>query len=272
MKTLDWIKTLELPTGGIADRPGGRAYPEVSGYLIPTLYDYGDLELATRLADWLLKVQKPDGSFPDLEGYSRTFDTAACMEGLERAAIERGNEHYQYAAQRARTWIRQLERPDGAILTSPGHDKTHLYTMRVSWLVGSKKGSRYWKKADWKDERTIKMRSHYAAYALEGLWGMCETEFVSKQLQQVRELIVDGLAPFWSEPGWYIGWDYDVCATAQLGILFIHAGIPADDLVEATSDQVRSDGSISQIRDILELNSWTAKWCLDFWKLAGGLS
>jgi hypothetical protein len=234
----------------------------VSGYLIPTLFDYGERDLAFRLADWLLTIQKEDGSFPDMEGQSRSFDTAACMEGLSIACKEYRKAGWMQAAQRARTWLKSLVRLDGAVLTMPGHNETHLYTMRVSWMIGSKKGAGYWKKANW-DE----MRTHYAAYALEGLWNIGEEEFVRPKLIQARKFI-EGLAPYWSNE-WWIGRGCDVCASAQLGILFIQAGIPAEDMVEATLRMVREDGSVMQFIDNGDTNSWTAKWCLDLWKLSG---
>ena len=86
IKTLDFVKGLELETGGIRGWEGSRAYPEVSGYLIPTLLDYGEQDLATRIADWLVHIQNDDGSFPDMDGQKRSFDTAAVMEGL----VQRG--------------------------------------------------------------------------------------------------------------------------------------------------------------------------------------
>lgn len=139
MKTIDWVKTLESTTGGILDRPGGSPYPEVSGYLVPTLFDHGEGELAGRIAEWLLTVQRPDGSFPDQKGISRAFDTSACMEGLERAFVELNDSKYEQAARRAGDWIRKLEGEDGSIITLPGHDHSHMYTMRASWLINSKK-------------------------------------------------------------------------------------------------------------------------------------
>ena len=225
---LEYIKGLELETGGIRGWEGSRAYPEVSGYLIPTLLDYGERDLATRIADWLVSIQNDDGSFCDMDGQKRSFDTAAVMEGL----VRRG---YFEPALKARRWLGDQIRDDGTIKITPETDKTHLYTMRVSALIGSRKGSRYWMSQEWPDTR-----EHYVAYALEGLWKVREFEFVIEQL-----LISD-----WESN--------EQCANAQFAILHHQAGLNYTrfvNLVESHSGELD--------------NSWTAKWMLDMWKVIG---
>jgi hypothetical protein len=43
-------------------------YPEVTGYFVPTLYQWGEAELARTCTTWLLSVQLPDGAFPAPDG------------------------------------------------------------------------------------------------------------------------------------------------------------------------------------------------------------
>jgi len=83
-RALRWVRDNHLPTGGIRVESGHpAAYPEVTGYLIPTLLDYGERELAVELARWLLRIQRADGSFPDPDhGHSYVFDTAQVLRGL----------------------------------------------------------------------------------------------------------------------------------------------------------------------------------------------
>ena len=226
--TLDYIKGLELQSGGIAGWKGAPAYPEASGYLIPTLLDYGERELAVRLADWLVSIQNDDGSFCDMYGQKRSFDTAAVMEGL----FQRG---YFDPALKARKWLGDLIRDDGAIRIHPETDGTHLYTMRVSALIGSRKGARYWMRQDWPDTR-----EHYVAYALEGLWNTGEEEFVKDKLRS-RNWVSN-----------------DVCANYQFAILFHQSGLTNINLAELL------DLPYGEID-----NSWTAKWMLDMWKVVG---
>lgn len=82
-KAIQWIKNNSIPGQGIVVSSRNRvSYPEVTGYLIPTLYLCGERELANRFARWLVTIQKPDGSIPapgDDNGYA--FDTGQVIRG-----------------------------------------------------------------------------------------------------------------------------------------------------------------------------------------------
>ena len=228
VSVLDYIKGLEMASGGIRGWGGSPEYPEVSGYLIPTLLDYGERELATRLADWLVSIQNDDGSFCDMCGQKRSFDTAAVMEGFRWIV-------YFEPSLKARKWLAGLVREDGAVRIHPQTMDTHLYTMRVSWLLGNNAGADYWMETEWPDTR-----EHYAAYALEGLWKMGKEDFVTRKLQE-RD---------WSSN--------DLCANAQMAILHHLAGLNYTHFVNLVESK---RGELS--------NSWTAKWMLDMWKVVG---
>ena len=61
-KTLGWLSANKVSSGGIVQHSGtSEAYPEVTGYIIPTLLDYGMRNFALELGHWLLSVQKRDG-------------------------------------------------------------------------------------------------------------------------------------------------------------------------------------------------------------------
>jgi malonyl-CoA O-methyltransferase len=80
---LDWLRSQQVAAGGIkvaSDRSD--AYPEVTGYLIPTLLRYGETESAVRCLRWLAEVQQTDGSYLSPEGLSLAFDTAQALRGL----------------------------------------------------------------------------------------------------------------------------------------------------------------------------------------------
>jgi malonyl-CoA O-methyltransferase len=81
---LDWIRNAELPTGGIRVHSAhANAYPEVTGYIVPTLVEYGEPDLARRLVRWLMCIQRGDGSFTDPDtGESYIFDTGQALRGL----------------------------------------------------------------------------------------------------------------------------------------------------------------------------------------------
>ena len=57
-------------------------YPEVTGYLIPTLLTIGEVKTAEQFARWLVAAQNPDGSF-SLDDPSRkyVFDTGQVIRG-----------------------------------------------------------------------------------------------------------------------------------------------------------------------------------------------
>src|SRR6202035_2866617 len=102
-KAISWIEHgQDAVTGGVSyyydtSGPGWypQGYPEVSGYILPTLYDTATAnstsnptyaaQLRTRakqIADWELTVQSADGS------WIYVFDTAQIVEGLTRAYQE----------------------------------------------------------------------------------------------------------------------------------------------------------------------------------------
>jgi hypothetical protein len=99
---LAWLRRSVEATGGCGSAHSwspffgwSKAYPETTGYLIETLYDYaliqGDTslnELAEQCADWLVSIQLPGGAFPALlAGSTRpsVFNSAMILFGLARA-------------------------------------------------------------------------------------------------------------------------------------------------------------------------------------------
>jgi malonyl-CoA O-methyltransferase len=83
MRTLAWIRGQEAAGGGIKVAPDRLdAYPEVTGYLVPTLLQYGERALAIRCLRWLVSVQQQDGSYLSPEGWPMVFDTAQALRGL----------------------------------------------------------------------------------------------------------------------------------------------------------------------------------------------
>lgn len=82
-RAIQWIRANESPKGGIYVHSGyADAYPEVTGYLVPTLLQYGETELAIRLVRWLLSIQRKDGSYASPSGEPHIFDTAQALRGL----------------------------------------------------------------------------------------------------------------------------------------------------------------------------------------------
>lgn len=235
MKTIDFIKSQELPSGGIAAWQGQPAYPECSGYLIPTLLAWGERELAERIGRWLLTIQHPDGSFDGLDGIPRPFDTGACMEGLyalgENAAADRAN-----------VWLTGMLHNDRLRIHSGTLD-THIYNLRPLALMGLKLTSM----PDLPPTRT-----HYTAYALEGLYrmGFDITEYLKSYAD------AKGLLPFDTTGS-------DTCATAQIAVLCLKNNITCNGLIEAVREMVAEDGGVYHGSGDSRKCAWTAKYYLD---------
>ena len=130
-KAISWIEHGQdaITGGGVSyyyDTTGSgwnpQGYPEVSGYILPTLYDTAAAnntsnptyaaELRNRakqIADWELTMQSSDGS------WVYVFDTGQIVEGLTRAYQETGNSSYLTAAEQAATWLVSVQAADGTL-------------------------------------------------------------------------------------------------------------------------------------------------------------
>jgi malonyl-CoA O-methyltransferase len=87
-RALEWAKRHEVPGGGIVQTDIRReAFPEVTGYFIPTLYEAGERDVALRNARWLVGVVRPDGSVPAPDGGTYVFCAGQALRGL-LAAVE----------------------------------------------------------------------------------------------------------------------------------------------------------------------------------------
>jgi len=124
------------------------AYPETTGYIIPTFFDYAAYtrddryrERALRMADWLLTVQHTDGSFPigPLWPHWRrepvVFDTGQVLQGLVRAFQETARPSYLAAARRAGDWLVAVQEADGSFRRFEYRGLVHTYTARVAWAL-----------------------------------------------------------------------------------------------------------------------------------------
>src|SRR6267378_6391187 len=84
LAALSWVEANSVKGAGIKVHAGDAPpYPEVSGYFIPTLLDWGERDRALAYARWLASIQNEDGSWSDAEGKAAyTFDTGQILKGL----------------------------------------------------------------------------------------------------------------------------------------------------------------------------------------------
>ncbi len=125
----------------------GGPYPETTGYIVPTLFDYADAYDSTearvraeRMASWLLDVQFDDGSFPAgddpaNETEPSIFNTGQILFGLTRAYEELGDERFREAARRAGEWLVSVQHENGYWDQYDYNDVVHSYSSRVAWAM-----------------------------------------------------------------------------------------------------------------------------------------
>jgi hypothetical protein len=210
---VDWILHAQRPDGGIAAYYSlltgySDSYPEVTGYIIPALYDFGrdTGDAAARLAaeratDWLLSLQMPSGAFPGglhragraLGGNAQpsVFNTGQILQGLVRAYTETRSATILEQAVAAGDWLAAIQQPDGSWAGEAAYQGiAHTYYSMVSWslaqLAAESKDSRHAAAADknidwvlahvqpsgWIDG--INLRSHptylhFIAYVIQGI-------------------------------------------------------------------------------------------------------
>lgn len=122
------------------------AYPETTGYLIETLWDYyylsGDESLhrdALSCTDWLCDIQLPNGAWPGGIGGALTpvlFDTGMIVFGMTRSAMETGDPRYAESAGRAVAWLLGEFSTESSQRTSDyvaGYDPA--YNTRALWAM-----------------------------------------------------------------------------------------------------------------------------------------
>lgn len=176
---MDWILHAQRPDGGIAAYYSlltgySDSYPEVTGYIIPTLYDFASLtgdpaarHAAERATQWLLALQIPSGAFPgglhasESDAQPSVFNTGQILQGLVRAHVETKDfetensetknagtkkaetknaetraAHILPRAMTAGDWLAQEQLPNGSWSGPAAYQGVaHTYYSMVSWAL-----------------------------------------------------------------------------------------------------------------------------------------
>jgi hypothetical protein len=147
-----WIVDAQRPGGGIPAYYSlltgySGLYPEVTGYIVPTLYDFAQachdttaLASAERATGWLLSLQMPTGSFPGglhgSEAQPSIFNTGQILQGLVRAYVETKRPEIRQSALAAGDWLIDMQQPDGSWSGSGAYqDVPHTYYSMVAWSL-----------------------------------------------------------------------------------------------------------------------------------------
>lgn len=161
---LRWILDAQQPDGGIAAyysllRGYSESYPEVTGYIVPTLYNFarttGDdsaVAAAERAARWLLSLQMPTGAFPGGlrdgltgglhgglhgdEAQPSVFNTGQILQGLVRAHVETNCVEILQSAVAAGDWLIKSQQADGSWSGPAAYQNVaHTYYSMVAWAL-----------------------------------------------------------------------------------------------------------------------------------------
>lgn len=236
-RAMDWFKRhMVAGQGIIVHTKQPVPYPEVTGYFIPTLYEWNETELARVCTRWLLSIQLPDGAFPAPDGKPYTFDTAQIMRGLCAALNDvDGSER---SLRKAADWMLTQIEPSGR-LTTPhtelwsdiANDLIHTYALPPLKQAGEVLGvAEYVEAADFvlsyykqqADLVPFNRLSHFHAYAMEALCELGELELAKRGMADVeKRQRRDGSVPAYPDVGW-------ICSTgiAQYAIVWYRLGKP----------------------------------------------
>ena len=164
---IHWIIRAQRLDGGIAAYYSlltgySDSYPEVTGYIVPTLYDFvrtTEDQTAARVSEaatrWLLSLQMPSGAFP--AGLHRSgasagdaqpsvFNTGQILQGLVSSHTQTRSAEALQRATAAGDWLVSVQSADGSWLGAGAYQgQAHTYYTMVSWglaLLAAESGER----------------------------------------------------------------------------------------------------------------------------------
>lgn len=285
-RALAWFRSNMVPGQGIIVHTKQPVpYPEVTGYWIPTLYQWGETGLARTCTRWLLSIQLPDGGFPAPDGVPYTFDTGQIMRGLVAALDDVPGA--DASLRRAADWMLTQIEPSGRMTTPStelwtdiANDLIHTYALPPLLWAGQRLGVEEYEDAArfvlayYKQQPGLvpfNRLTHFHAYAMEALTELGEMDLARQGMADVaRVQRADGGIPAYPDVDW-------VCSTgmAQYAIVWYALG-----------DKARADRAIAYLEKIQNPTggffgsygkgakyiagaeiSWGVKYFLDAWRL-----
>lgn len=231
-KALNWIKNNTIPEQGVIVSSKRRVpYLEVTGYLIPTLMDAGECNLAEQYAEFLSYMQRPNGAFAGPDGKEYVFDSGQALRGLVKASCHW--DRFRPFAIKTTDYIVSSIEKDSRISSTYGEEipeYVHVFILsalaeaaqifnKPEYLEIVKKSLVYYKKApNILDDNRL---THFLAYIIDGFIDMGEMNFVRPIVEKIfASQRKDGSIPAFPNVKW-------VCSTglAQLAIIGYKLGM-----------------------------------------------
>lgn len=150
---VDWLLMSIKACGGNGSSKGYRivngwmpAYPETTGYLIPTLLDVRDSyhrpelgEVAAQLGRWLAGIQLPNGGFVGRElgvlNQPVVFNTGQILHGLNALIYREEHDHLKPNAEQAAAFLVSSMDDTGCFARNESNGIIHTYNVRTAWAL-----------------------------------------------------------------------------------------------------------------------------------------
>ncbi len=223
---LDWLlRSQKTGNGGMTSwsvsTAWTSAYPETTGYIIPSLLRAADqlerpeaISAAMKAGRWLLEQQKPEGGwvggYLDQNKDTVVFNTAQVLRGLgalidrtESTAEER--EKYINALVKASDWLVSLQEPNGSWIRHAHLGQARVYDTYVAAVL-AKQSSRY-QRPDWAEAARKQCLWALGHQAQNGWWQNADNSIKhnARPILHTLAYTVDGLidcALELGEPNW----------------------------------------------------------------------
>ena len=207
-RSLGWIKASTISGNGITVTSKQNViYPEVTGYYIPTLLEWGERDLAVSYAKYLCSIQKKDGSWYD--AYDKApyiFDSAQILKGL--ISIKNILPEVESHIVQGCDWLIGNMDENGRLVTPSkdawGNDDNfcseliHLYCLtplvdaavifnRADYKKAADKICDFYKRNYIDKILNFSLLSHFYAYVMEGLLDLGESETVKQAMNNLKK-------------------------------------------------------------------------------------
>ena len=233
-RAIDWIKTNHLQGNGIVTTTKMlKGYPEVTGYYIPTLLQWGYRDLAASFGKWLIDIQKADGSWYDAENREPyIFDSGQILKGLVaiKKAIVETKFSFAYSEveldesiKKGIEWIFSYMKSDGQLETPSdtawGEKRVCSEVVHLYCLQPIMEAARIYNRPDYKNKVQLVLAyykkkymdiilhfgllSHFYSYVIEALVDLGEKD-LAREAMKTPEKLMDtiGFVPGYRDVHW----------------------------------------------------------------------